>query len=320
MKYLLVSLVALFTLLITFGCNEMSSNGSSTQEQRIDVSVGDVSAYSLETTSDQNYSTDLLFEKEEFAYSSNPITGQKAYTKSPAVSQSVLEATESQTMIIKNGNMTIEVNDLAIGKSKLDSVLSKHNGHYQSENYNKGYNQSSYSLVLRIPIKEWDNMLTGISDGIGIVKDKSVNATDVTEEYTDLALRLENNEAYLKRYLKLLDKADSIKDMITIQEKVRHIEEEIESKKGRMKYLRNKVSYSTLSLQLVAYHPALANADDRHFGHEIASAFINGYNGLLGFVLILAGMWPFLLIVGGCVWFGKRFWGRRIAGRKEVVA
>ena len=312
MKYTLMNLAILLMVLFMTSCEKDNRNDH----------VGDLSPVG---NKDMQHFLELEVEEEAYYDESAEVELSSFAPNSQEPPSPPVPAPQETTdtinpMIIKNGSMTIEVSDLATGKSKLDSILVKYNGHYQSENYNKGYNQSLYSLVLRIPVKEWDNMLTGMSDGIGIVKDKSVNATDVTEEYTDLTLRLENNEAYLKRYLKLLDKADSIKDMITIQEKVRHIEEEIESKKGRMKYLKNKVSYSMLSLQLVAYHPVLASADDRHFGHEIASAFINGYNGLLGFVLILAGMWPFLLIVGGCVWFGKRFWGRKIAGRKEVVA
>ena len=59
----------------------------------------------------------------------------------------------------------------------------------------------------------------------------------MTDQFIDLETRLENKRNYLKRYNDLLLKANSIKEILEIEEKIRALEEEIESATGQLKYL-----------------------------------------------------------------------------------
>ncbi len=77
---------------------------------------------------------------------------------------------------------------------------------------------------------------------------KEIDARDVTDQFIDLETRLASKRNYLKRYNDLLAKAKTVKDILEIEEKIRGIEEEIESTTGRLKYLGDLVNYSTLDL------------------------------------------------------------------------
>ena len=65
---------------------------------------------------------------------------------------------------------------------------------------------------------------------------KSVNANDVTEQYYDVKIRLENERQVEKRYLELLAQARTVKDILDIEEKLGKVRQEIESKEGRLRF------------------------------------------------------------------------------------
>ena len=72
---------------------------------------------------------------------------------------------------------------------------------------------------------------------MGELKVKNISAKDVTEEYVDLKIRVGNKLAVLAQYKVILQKAISIEEILEVNEKIRRLEEEIESKKGRIRFL-----------------------------------------------------------------------------------
>lgn len=70
----------------------------------------------------------------------------------------------------------------------------------------------------------------------------------MTDQFIDLETRLANKREYLERYRELVKKAVSVKEILEIEEKIRLLEEEIESVTGRLKYLGDQVDFSTLNL------------------------------------------------------------------------
>lgn len=199
--------------------------------------------------------------------------------------------------VIKKGFMKFEVDKLNLVKAKVDSCLSTVAGYYESEQFHSYTNRNSYSLIIRVPNKEFIALVVMFENGIGQLTEKSIKANDVTEEFVDLNIRLDNNLAYLKQYKEILSKAKSIKEILEVQEIIRRIEEEIESKKGRIKYLNDKVNYSTLNLELSELI-AREFADKPIYHRRIFNAFNNGVQGLLSFVVGVVNIWPFIILVG----------------------
>lgn len=198
--------------------------------------------------------------------------------------------------IIKTGQMKFEVNQLEMAKNSIDSILHKCKGYYENEQYNSHGNRISYTLQLRIPNTKFDSLVTVLELGLGELKSKNVTAIDLTEEYVDVNIRLENNLAYLNQYKEILRKAKSVKEILEVQEKIRNIEEEIESKMGRLKFIDDKVNYSTLSLEITELLTSKIS-NKPNFGRRIANAFTNGIQGFLSFVIGLVNLWPLLILV-----------------------
>ncbi len=226
--------------------------------------------------------------------------------------QKIRNSIKKGSKIIKDGNLKVEVDQLKPTKAEIDSTLKKFDAYYENENYTSGTYRSTYHLNIRVPSKNFEALLRAIEIGNGKILEKNISARDVTDQYVDVAIRLENNKTYLGRYRTLLNKANSIKDILAIQEKIRRIEEEIDSRTGRLKYMDDQVRFSTVRLQLFQEHEVVRAKKVRNFGEQLAAAFKSGIDGFLDFSLFLVGIWPFILIFGLVFWFRKRiewrFW------------
>lgn len=203
---------------------------------------------------------------------------------------------EKGSKIIKSGSIKFEVTNLELAKTKVDTVLNRCHGYYENEQFNSYGNSLSYTLVLRIPNLKFDSLINDLESGVGHLKSKNLNAEDVTEEYVDLNIRLDNNLAYVDQYKTILKRAKTVKEILEVQEKIRGIEEEINSKKGRLKFLEDKVNYSTLNLELteliesnISNQPSLTT--------QLMHAFNAGAQNFLSFVIGLIRYWPFLVVL-----------------------
>lgn len=217
-------------------------------------------------------------------------------TSTPPFPPSPEYTLDNGSKIIKSGFMDFEVSNLESAKNKIDSVLKHSKGYYDNEQYKAQWNRISYSLQLRVPNIKFDSLVYVLEKGVGKLKSKNINAKDVTEEYVDLNIRLENNLAYLDQYKGILKKAKSVEEILEVQEKIRTIEEEIESKKGRLKYLDAQVKYSTLSLE-VSELIASEITNQPNFARRLINAFNNGVQVFLSFIVGLVSLWPFLILL-----------------------
>lgn len=107
----------------------------------------------------------------------------------------------------------------------------------------------SASITIRVPADAYDNVLAQL-DGIGKFDSQSSTTSDVTEEFTDLEARLRNLEATEARYLELLQKATTIPDILSLQDRINAVRLEIERVQGRMNLLNDLTEMATIVVQL----------------------------------------------------------------------
>ncbi len=204
--------------------------------------------------------------------------------------------------IIRNGNLTIESDDLKKSKTMLDTLVGFHSGYISSESFNDQEDQLSYNITCRIPSDKFDLIISGIESGPDKVISKSVNANDVTEQYYDVKIRLENERRVEKRYLELLAQARTVKDILDIEEKLGKVRQEIESKEGRLRYLDDRVNYSTLNIWIYQKKDRKFEPADRDgFGQRLKKSLHRGWQGFVDFILFFLNLWP-LWIVGLILW------------------
>jgi len=89
------------------------------------------------------------------------------------------------------------------------------------------------------------------------VLDENASGEDVTDQYVDLQSQLINLEATRARIQEFLKDAKTVDEALRINQQLSDIEGEIEQIKGRMNYLADRASFSTITINLEPEFPIL---------------------------------------------------------------
>ena len=220
--------------------------------------------------------------------------------------------------IIKTGTIHVKVTDLGREKAKIDTLLMKFKAYYDNERLNNNKHESSYDLIVRIPVTHFEKFVAEIEKGGNEITFKEVDAQDVTEQFIDLETRLENKRKYMASYQNLLRQARSVEDILEIQEKIRAIEEEVESTMGRLKYLTNQTSFSTLNLTLTQEKEYKFTPERRdNFFEKLKQSLIGGWYVFVDFIYILVYNWVWIIVISAAVYFWIRFRRKRKNAEKQ---
>lgn len=242
----------------------------------------------------------------------------------PVTRQSIGEGNQYQTQessfindkkIIKDARIGLEVENYSVYRSNLDSSIQRANGYISSDNLDKNDYNINCSMTIRIPSKNFEKFISILEKGSEKLLYKNISALDVTEEFIDIEARLNTKKEVEKRYIQLLSKAKNIKEILEVEEKIRVLREEIESKEGRLKYLKKQVSYSTIYLQITQnfeykYEPE----KEKNFFQRLFKSLDKGWKGLIVFLLFLFRIWPVIII--GVFTF---YYIRKIRRKKKML-
>ena len=86
--------------------------------------------------------------------------------------------------------------------------------------------------------------------GLGKVRSKSFKGEDVTEQYVDLEIRLENARKARDRYLELLKQAENVQAALLVEKELERLNGEIELLEGKTNKLKHLSDMATISVGL----------------------------------------------------------------------
>jgi hypothetical protein len=240
-----------------------------------------------------------------------PVTRQTADIPPPPIAK-IEKQEEVRKKIIKDGRLAILVSELEKTKSRIDILVKNNGGYYANESFNNSDWESSFNLKIRVPFTNFEKLINDIETGDGEIQYKEIEARDVTDQFIDLETRLENKRNYLIRYNDLLKQAKNVNEILEIEEKIRGLEEEIESTTGRLKYLSDLVDYSTLDLTISKKKEFKYNPVNRDkFSERIKLSLSKGWYGFVDFMLFVIKIWPFWILVTLIIYFWSKLNKRR---------
>ncbi|MGK4566505.1 DUF4349 domain-containing protein [Flavobacterium sp. 3HN19-14] len=207
--------------------------------------------------------------------------------------------------IIKNASLRFETSDLAETYAQIQTAVKKHKGIVQMDAEGTDYSSMYKNLTLRIPSADFDGFIADVSKGVKYFERKEIASEDVSEEFVDVASRIKTKKALESRYLELLKKAGKVSEMLEVEKKLFEIREEIEAKEGRLKFLQNRVSMSTISIEFFK-RTAVQNGATVSYGTKIGNALKSGFNGISNFFLWLIEVWPFILILVALIYLIRK--------------
>ena len=153
--------------------------------------------------------------------------------------------------IIYNSNFSLQTKEYEKSVSLLKSLCAEYGGWLESSNSYESadYGNRSSHFVIRVPVENYNSFISRQGE-IGIIISSSENNRDVTEEYVDIEARLASATLREERVLKILENADRLDDVLTLERELSDIRYEIESYTGRLRKFDSLVSYSTVTVNI----------------------------------------------------------------------
>ncbi|MBI1226895.1 MAG: DUF4349 domain-containing protein [Bacteroidetes bacterium] len=221
--------------------------------------------------------------------------------------------------IIKTANYRIQVKDVNASSRNATNLATKHGGYVSDSELTNSSYETTNTLTIRVPANQFDSLLDDLGSEAIFTQYKRINSHDVTEEYVDITTRLKTKIAVRDRYVDILrTKAKTVKDVLDAEEQIRIIQEEIEAKEGRLRYLKDQVGMSTIRLELyqaIEYRPE-PNAFHESFWSKLSGGLKNGWELMQGLVIGLVSIWPLVLLFVLFLWKRRWIWGK--IRRREV--
>jgi hypothetical protein len=155
-------------------------------------------------------------------------------------------------------------------------------------------------ISFMVPAAKFDETIDLLST-MGKVKNEHISGNDVSAQYVDLQARLANQEAQRNAMLALLRRAQTISDIITVQNQIGQITGQIEQLKGQISYIDHNTAYSTVTVNLQeagapiqapkqdSWGFATALSDGAHNFVTTVNYVITGL-GAIGPILVLVGL------------------------------
>jgi hypothetical protein len=198
----------------------------------------------------------------------------------------------TERKIVRTGHITLEVEDIAGIMEEVAQVAEELGGYVVSSHKSGDEGEASGYITIRVPADSFDEAFDELRQLAVNVPYESTEAMDVTEEYVDLEARLHNLEATEAQYLALLEKAETVEEMLKVQQALSDVRGEIERIEGRMKYLERTSDMALIEVSLRETKP-LAGP------WSASNAFKSAVRGLTTFVRGLATVF---------IWLGVFCW------------
>lgn len=191
--------------------------------------------------------------------------------------------------LIKTVNMSVETEEYDALIPALENQVASLGGYIEDmSSYNRNnYYPADYigtkylryaSMTIRIPKENLDTFLTTVSEQSNIVS-RSESVADVTLQYVDLESHKKALVAEQNRLLELMEQAETVEDIITIEGRLSEVRYQIESMESQLRTYDNKIDYSTVYLsvdEVEQYTPTEATT----VGQRITSGFMNSLRGV----------------------------------------
>ena len=321
MKKLFALLLAMLMLLSLCACGSGKSSSQSSYDAYEFYDEAPSSAYGAAMSYSADYGYEEEFYAEEAAaadydtplgFSSVNAGGSSAQKESAETGETLSEKPDK---IIYSSDVTVETTEFDETVGKIAGLVEGCGGWIESSSvsgsnyYQKARGTASTrdaSYTLRIPSGRFQEVMDSLSE-LGNVPYSHIYTENVTSQYYDAQAHLKAYQTQETRLLEMMELAESVEDVIIIEDRLTELRYQIESIQSRLNNWDRRVSYSTMSLtikEVREYTPE--EKVNPTYGEELLKALKDGiknagevFKDLLVFLIELL---PVLVILVPVIW------------------
>ncbi len=225
---------------------------------------------------------------------------------------------EENRKLIRTITMDAETADLDNILANLDTQLAALGGYVQNKSVQNGRGGSYRyaTLTLRIPADKLDAFVGHVEDATNILSSNET-AEDVTLKYAATESRIKALETKETRLLELMTKAENLNDLLTLENQLASVRQELETVKSQLKVYDSLIDYGTIKLTITEvkeYTPV--NVEAPTAWERISTGFVKSVKGVWTiltelFIFLIVAL-PYLVIPAGillAVWivYNKKY-------------
>ena len=210
----------------------------------------------------------------------------------------------------------------------MDARVAALGGYYEQKSvYRRGSRDDgsfyhSGDFMIRIPAENLDQFVAQVGDNANVTS-TSESTENVTLTYVSTQSRVEALETEQKRLLELLENAETMEDLLTIEERLTDVRWELENYASQLRVLDNQVNYSTIHLSVWEVDEPTVIVE-RTVWQKIGDGFMENagdmWEGLVNFFIWLITASPYLIplaLIGSAAWFAFRL-GMKLKFKKKA--
>ncbi|MEM7335988.1 MAG: DUF4349 domain-containing protein [Chloroflexota bacterium] len=236
------------------------------------------------------------------------------------------ERPRQERLIIRTAELSLIIENTDEAINVITELVESNDGWVVSSNVYEYSDVKQGSITVRVPSTGFNSALLAMKDIALEVTNESISGQDVTEEFVDLSLRLENLEATADRVRAFLDDATEVEDALAVNRELSRLEGEIEQIKGRREFLSQSAQFSTITINLIPDELTqpieIGGWQPRGIAKEAIETLVEALQGLGGFVIwFFIFLLPMGLLYGVPLYFVGRFVYRwRLRRREQRIA
>lgn len=185
---------------------------------------------------------------------------------------------EVNRKIIRNADLTLETDIPENGLQKIAAIAETRGGFIvTSEVRQQGGSADAkvVTVVARVPSAQFEVAVEEIRKTGSRVLQEKRTGRDVTEEYIDLEARVRTKKALEAQFLEIMKQAQKVSEALEVQRQLAEVRTEIEQLEGRLRFLANQTSLSTITVTLQP-PVSLVSATPRGFYSGVKEAISDG--------------------------------------------
>lgn len=204
--------------------------------------------------------------------------GETAAYDSGGGSGPTLTLPQDDRKVILTAWLTLEGTDFEATCNALQAAVKACGGYVDATNLYSptGSSSRSASFTMRIPAENYGDFLNAAADA-GNMTQRNEQSEDVTEQYFDMEARLSSMDVEKASLLRLMEQAESIDDLITLQSRLSDVQYQIDYYQSIKNSLDKRIAYSTVNIDVQEVQQYTEPPKESYWG-RLGKAFQSGWN------------------------------------------